>query len=174
MIALHPHPSLLPSRPMAVAAEVWRKGWTFRFRFTLEAPDGAVAVPEPAAIAERRDELWRHTCFEAFIGGHDERYVELNFAPSGDWAAYAFSRYREGMRPLEMRRAPRIAVAQEQGRLQLEATLSLREACGRSGAALGLAAVVEEADGRISYWALEHRPERPDFHHGDCFVAALP
>jgi hypothetical protein len=39
---------------------------------------------------------------------------------------------------------------------------------------LGLSAVLEEADGTKSYWALAHPPgDKPDFHHADCFAAQL-
>jgi len=37
-------------------------------------------------------------------------------------------------------------------------------------ATLGLSAVLEETNGRKSYWALVHRPGQPDFHHSDCFT----
>src|SRR5262245_21576802 len=49
--------------------------------------------------ATRGDELWRQTCFEAFVcvpPGTD--YYEFNFAPSTQWAAYRFTGYRSGMR----------------------------------------------------------------------------
>src|SRR5262245_28158613 len=58
---------------------------------------GDIRMP-PVATAERGDELWRHTCFEVFIGtssGSD--YYEFNFAPSTRWAAYRFIGYRSGM-----------------------------------------------------------------------------
>jgi len=29
--------------------------------------------------------------------------------------------------------------------------------------------VVEGRDGSKSFWALNHPPEKPDFHHDDCF-----
>ena len=35
---------------------------------------------------------------------------------------------------------------------------------------LGLSCVVEGADGSKAYWALNHPPEKPDFHHDDCFA----
>jgi hypothetical protein len=38
----------------------------------------------------------------------------------------------------------------------------------------GVAAVIEEADGAKSYWALAHPPGKPDFHHRDCFQLELP
>jgi hypothetical protein len=39
---------------------------------------------------------------------------------------------------------------------------------------LGLSALLEEASGRMSYWALAHSTGRPDFHHADCFACELP
>jgi hypothetical protein len=44
---------------------------------------------------------------------------------------------------------------------------------GRSWLA-GLSAVIEEADGTKSYWALAHPSGEPDFHHPDCFALELP
>ena len=41
-------------------------------------------------------------------------------------------------------------------------------------AAFGLTAVIETLDGAISYWALAHPAEKPDFHHPDSFILILP
>ena len=38
---------------------------------------------------------------------------------------------------------------------------------------LGLSAVIEGADGGLSYWALRHPPGKPDFHHPEAFVLEL-
>jgi len=38
---------------------------------------------------------------------------------------------------------------------------------------LGLSAVVEDADGELSYWALRHPPGKPDFHYTDAFALQL-
>ena len=38
---------------------------------------------------------------------------------------------------------------------------------------LGLSAVLEEADGAKSWWALAHPAEEPDFHAPDCVAARL-
>src|SRR6266699_5092857 len=51
-----------------------------------------------AAAATRGEELWRHTCFEAFVrASSGAEYYEFNFSPSTQWAAYRFSGYRSGM-----------------------------------------------------------------------------
>ena len=39
---------------------------------------------------------------------------------------------------------------------------------------LGLSAVIEQTDGRKSYWARAHAPGKPDFHHPDAVAACLP
>lgn len=38
----------------------------------------------------------------------------------------------------------------------------------------GLAVVVEETSGALSYWALAHTAERPDFHARETFRYPLP
>ena len=53
----------------------------------------------PVMTPARADELWQHTCFEAFVrAASGPSYYEFNFAPSTEWAAYRFDSYRSGMR----------------------------------------------------------------------------
>jgi hypothetical protein len=127
----------------------------------------------PVAAAARADELWRHTCFEAFVRpAPGEAYYEFNFAASTQWAAYAFDGYRRGMRATPEIGAPRIAVDCTPERFALRAALQLdRLPSGRR--ALGLAAVIEDESGRLSYWALAHAPGKPDFHCADCFTCEI-
>jgi hypothetical protein len=171
--ALTRHPATPCEAVDAIAAEVERgDGGRLLVRFHLSGPIGALVLPPPAG-PERADELWRRTCFEAFVRpGSGDPYREFNLAPSGRWAAYAFDGYRTGMRDAEDVLPPGIELTPTPQGLCLSATLSglppdvpLR---------LGLAAVIEEAGGRISYWALAHPPGRPDFHAIDCFAVELP
>src|SRR5512139_3820238 len=69
----------------------------------------------PVTDASRSDNLWQHTCFEAFVrASSGTEYYEFNFAPSTQWAAYRFSGYRSGMcvadeistPPMEVRSSP--------------------------------------------------------------------
>lgn len=136
----------------------------------------ALRMP-PTAAPARKDELWRHTCFEAFIAAAaGEGYYEFNFAPSGQWAAYRFTGYRSGMAAAAGIDTPVIAVQSDPDRYTLQVKLALDrlpdlplEAPWR----LGLSAVIEETGGRLSYWALAHPPGQPDFHHADCFAQSL-
>jgi hypothetical protein len=137
-------------------------------RFVLEADMSRILLPRTRPPA-RADELWRHTCCEVFVGLPDsEAYCELNFSPSGEWAIYGFVGYRRGMAPIEVRRPPRIAVRPTPRGLVLEAVTYLEELpMPRQGSPLraGAAAVIEEKDGRLTYWALAHPSALPDFHH---------
>lgn len=117
----------------------------------------------------RADDLWRTTCFEAFVRGRGDAYEEFNFSPSRQWAAYGFDGYRTGMHPREMA-TPRVDVEFNQGRFELRAEIaSLPRPLW-----LGLSAVIEEANGVKSYWALAHPAGAPDFHHPVGFVLELP
>lgn len=133
----------------------------------------------PAALPSGpADSLWEHTCFEAFVGVAGSRaYREFNFSPSGQWAAYAFSGYRQRDESLQFALGvPEIAVRRFPDRLELDAVLDralLPEAEAAASFQLGLSAVVEGADGSRSYWALAHPDARPDFHHRGAFTVNL-
>jgi len=87
---------------------VWLNAAEWRFDFTVLAPPSALKVPAPTAPA-RAYGLWKHTCFEVFLmDPNDGSYLEFNFAPSGEWAAYRFDGYRKGMRELEVKTPPQI------------------------------------------------------------------
>ena len=60
--------------------------------FRLDGDIRRIRVPSPG-VPRIATQLWRHTCFEAFIAMEGQpAYHEFNFAPSGEWAVYAFSR----------------------------------------------------------------------------------
>ena len=139
-------------------------------------------LPAAAASPARIDGLWQHTCFEAFVGTEgNSAYREFNFAPSADWAAYLFS--DERVRDVAAETAaslapPRIVTSRSRGAdvftLGAEVPAGwLPDAAERSWS-LGLSAVIESADGRLSYWALHHPAPRPDFHQRAGWAAYLP
>jgi len=133
---------------------------------------GKLRLP-PVGPPARTDELWQHTCFEAFVrSAAGPGYYEFNFAPSTQWAVYRFAGYRSGMAVATESAAPRIAVRSSARHFALEAVIDLSPL--PLPYRLGLSAVLEETSGRKSYWALAHPPGKPDFHHADCFTLELP
>jgi len=151
---------------------VHRHEGTLELQYQAEGEFENVLVPV-AAASRRTHELWRHTCFEAFIRcAGSEACIGLNFSPSGEWAIYRFSGYRQSMTAVEST-APRIFVHREDGMLRLGAIVeleALHELTTEGALELALSAVIEESNRRLSYWALVHPTTMPDFHHADGFV----
>jgi hypothetical protein len=165
-----------PVRALVASAE--REGDAgLRFRYVLEADLGALRVPSVRS-PRQADELWKHTCFEAFVTSplHGDAYRELNFSPSTEWAVYSFEQYRQDMAPVALPSAPRVAVTRSGSQLVVDVRVGVRgllpQEWRASGAKLriALSAVIEDESGRISYWALKHAPDKPDFHHAAGFI----
>jgi len=141
-------------------------------RYHLEVPENDLALPDPAE-PERTDGLWKTTCCELFLRQFDEPgYLEFNFSPSSQWAAYLFSSYREAGGNLDLE-TPAIFLDCSASHLALEATVELPQEWERTPLMAALSTVIEETDGTKSYWALRHPPGKPDFHHPDCFALTL-
>jgi hypothetical protein len=162
-----------PSRVESVEARIIGRddNW-LRLRWRVEGSQ-ALAVP-PFAGKGRADELWKSTCFELFLkplGG--EAYCELNLSPSERWNAYDFDGYREAMRERPFPREPECTMRVGSSFAIFDAAVPLA-GLPASDCAMGLTAVIEEEGGTLSYWALAHPHDKPDFHAPACFTVALP
>ncbi len=156
---------------LSLSVEVHTQAEGLRIHYSLQGHMAALRIPVPAAPVPT-DGLWQHTCFEAFVATDGEAaYREFNFSPSSQWAAYRFSAERERDAAAEAR--DRVLMTPPLIQLTPRSlTLTARVAASAlprspSVLTLGLCAVIEERDGRLSYWALQHPAERPDFHHRD-------
>ena len=143
--------------------------------YFMEGQISRLCIPKKSTPS-RVDGLWQHTCFEAFLAVKDAPgYHEFNFAPSGQWAAYSFQRYREGG-PLPQASDPQITQRVSGNCLELVALIQHASLPAPVNARLllALSAVIEDKNGVMSYWALKHPPGRPDFHHASAFVLEWP
>ena len=174
-LTLVPHPATPPAAPLKLWASVDHAAAlgaiaTTNIWFGIGAPAERFVIPR-ADEPGRADELWRTTCFEAFLRpAGQQSYREWNFAPSGEWAAYDFSAYREGMREADVTAPPYIRMEDNLTWWALGATIAVP---AETNWELGLSTVLEEKDGTKSYWALAHPGEKPDFHAPGCFTARL-
>ena len=170
-----------PATPTAVVRNLeakteWQDNGDLLIAYCLRGDMIRLRIPDECSH-DRVDMLWEHSCFEAFVGVRGElHYREFNFSPSGQWAVYDFSGYRQRTDDEKSIAPPRITARLFAGRLELEAVISSRTLPKNLAGAdweIGLAAVVESADtldGALSYWALHHAAPRPDFHHRDSFT----
>jgi hypothetical protein len=160
---------------IAAEAELTSRG-ALRCRYKLRGEVARLRLPR-AGGGRRAEGLWRHTCFEAFVRAPDNRdYYEFNFSPALDWAAYRFEDYRAGMTVAAVAQAPGLQVRRDGDGLELAATVHLAGLTPLGNARelhLALAAVIEEENGRLGYWALRHPSGNPDFHHPESFTLEL-
>ena len=162
------HPDSHSHAVRAIEVEVGREHAIMRVRYRVQGRLERLRIPQPRA-PRFADGLWRHTCCEVFVARDGApAYHEFNFSPSGEWAAYAFSGYRNGGLHDEAAR-PTIRVQTEAEAMELEACVP----CAAGKIAVGISAVIEEASGELSYWALKHPPGKPDFHHRAAFALEL-
>src|SRR5581483_5058095 len=138
-VSLTPHPSLPQGPAQSIAVCVALDGDLLSLGYKLCAPDNRVRLPPLRAVA-RADELWRHTCFEAFLRIPGEgSYLELNFSPSGEWAAYRFEGYRSGMRSDPEITAPQLQIDTTAG-CELRAQVPVPPRRGRTRPRVGASA----------------------------------
>jgi hypothetical protein len=165
--SLIPYPGTTGAPAESITVDIRREGDRLELTYLVR---GDTARIRPAAPGEpvRTDELWRHTCFEAFIST-DDGYREFNFATTGQWASYSFTGYRQDMAPA----AEEAVLTSLEGRgdsLDLGFVVDLPVSAER----LALSAVIEDVDGGLSYWALVHPSSKPDFHNARSFTLVLP
>jgi hypothetical protein len=169
----YPGASEPPGIAVTAAAELVGPA-VLELEFRLEGDLDLVRVP-PLAAGARADRLWEKTCFEAFVAeAVGERYIELNFSPSTDWAAYSFDGYRRGMRPVELAQVPLVRVDREPRALVVTVRVDLAAQCGAGWPwRIGLTAVVAAVTGKMSHWALAHPADKPDFHDAAGWTVTL-
>lgn len=139
--------------------------------FLLQGNMDDIVLPA-ASEPKRRDNLWQATCFELFWGEEGKtNYWELNLAPTGAWNVYAFTDYRTGMRQEEQVAEPIITTARTPDTFSLTAELEIADLhAARAPLRIGISTVIQHQDNRLSYWALAHPAEKPDFHAPQTFL----
>lgn len=169
--------SLKPFEPitdLVISGRAVRSQSSLTVEYTLTgALDNLKIPPTENEAPSRRDHLWETTCFEVFIGLPDAtRYWEVNASPNGDWNVYRFDDYRQAM-------------ASEPACTAVESTwlpltkgyyftleLSTKDWIAvDQPLEIGVSTVLETD--RISYWALVHPGQEPDFHRRDSFSLEL-
>jgi hypothetical protein len=176
-VALQCHPDSPCAAVKSIKTNIrWEDGRNLTVKYVLAGALDHLRIPVDRS-ASGADELWQHTCFELFVGAlNDAEYYEFNFSPSGEWTIYEFRGYRDGGRIHVAGFDPEIAVQRSADTLELSAKLCLSRLPGFQPdvyLSIGLAAVIEEDSGALSYWALKHPPGKPDFHHSDNFALQI-
>jgi hypothetical protein len=144
----------------------------FRLEYRLQGPLDQLVIPAKGSASSFRDELWKHTCFEAFLQDkNSSAYWEFNFSPSRDWAIYRFeserNRVEVDIKGIEL------VIQQERYPGELIMKVDIRPAESFNVGRVGLTTVLEHSDESRSYWALTHSRNKADFHAPESFIINL-
>ena len=174
----------LIAHPACAVPSTWRVSVVFErevasaaLKLRYQLPRFGLRLPKPPsspASSARVDRLWQHTCAELFVAvPGNPAYREFNFAADGRWAAYDFVDYREPAVGIAHILTPQISSELNDDAFCI--SVRLDAGCLPVAKALQFSAtvVLEDDDGRLSYWAAVHPDQKPDFHHRDGFVLTL-
>ena len=171
-LELQPHPASHCPDVQSIGVQLFKvesaTGVSLLLRYRVMGRISQLKLPPPASHPGQADELWRHTCCEFFVAKPGAKsYREFNFSPSGQWAIYGFADERLRDAEAITESPPALSFRNTEDEFTLEAELpwpawSLDRCNGHLHA--GLTAVIEARDGSLSYWALHHPSEKPDFH----------
>lgn len=165
-LSCHPHARC--DAVAAVTADLAIDGDVLVVAFRIVGAIARLRIPNAPLDPDR---LWAHTCGELFVMPADgSAYIEHNFSPNGQVARFEFSGYRERV-PASVHAAASVSATHDERTLVLDARAPLPP--GLVAARVALTAVVEDEHGALSYWALRHPSERPDFHHPGGFALSL-
>jgi len=164
--------------PVSLEADLAWRGLdapTLDLHYRLRGSTAALVVPAALQQPSRCDHLWQHTCFETFLAiPGEDRYWELNLAPSGAWNFYRLDGYRRNLRPEISCQAVPIQWRIEPELASLQAQLSLpAELAAAERLEVALTAVLERNDLELEYWALCHPAAEADFHRREGFRVRL-
>lgn len=173
--SLKPFPADVFIPDLEITAKITRNRHKLQIHYLLAGDLSAIAFVPPIATPTRQHNLWKNTCFELFLGiKNSTKYWEFNLSPSGDWNAYRFTDYRQGMEeetaitslPFEVEMRSRI------WQLDLEFdlnTIILPE----QDLDIGITTVIKTKKNQVTYWALTHPGKEADFHQRDSFITKL-
>lgn len=166
------HPSLTCQAISSISVTAcFREDGALQLRYQIT---GNPHLPAPQA-PDAADNLWQHTCCELFVASAGEAsYREFNFSPSGQWAAYCFTAYREQDQAFCPSLPPQTRIRCLADGFELDAVIPRELLPAGDTLEIGLTAVIEALDGSKTYWAQAHLAQQPDFHLRASFTLTLP
>lgn len=171
--------TLQPFKPtnidLKITGELARKNHTLTLRYVLKGDLEKIEIPRATDIPSRKDELWKTTCFEFFLGkSYSTHYWEFNMSPSGDWNVYRFEKYRKVMELEHKVDSLPFNILRDSNALFLGIEFNMD--CLTSidkNFDVSITAVIKQKDGNTSYWAAKHCGEEADFHLRESFLFYL-
>jgi hypothetical protein len=116
---------------------------------------------------KRADELWKSTCFEAFMAHPKQNaYWEINISSQGGWNLYHFTAYRQPQPPQQNFdfKLIELSTTATQVRAVLEHSLASKQLDA------SLCCVIKSKNNETFYYSTQHAGVKPDFHLRESFT----
>lgn len=163
------------TRDLSLHASLKNDGFFIDIGFALQDLKNLVEWNAPAIKAERRQELWKDTCFELFFSpSGSTNYWELNVSTQGHWNLFRFDSYRSPGYPnlSEETLVQQIDIETKKNKIHIRLPIKVL-GLEKSPLDVSIAAILKLKNGETSYWALTHLKEKPDFHIRESFILKL-
>jgi len=143
--------------------------------YTLSGDLSTVSLPVQITRPLRKDNLWKETCFELFFKDQQkENYWETNLSPSGNWNLYKFNSYRKDMNEERLIQNIPNKVSSSGTSYSINFQINCSSLFPvTTKLSIGTSSVIKLFSGQISYWALTHLNQEPDFHNSQGFLIVL-
>jgi hypothetical protein len=172
MIEFELTPFLNPP-PFQIRGEVLLGETSIMMKYILEGDFEDISFPLKSCDPIRKDELWKETCFEFFLGQFDSsKYYEYNFSPSGDWSCYQFLEYRSEPINEYLNFIPTVSSKQNAQCFTLSVNVPLPDNF-KFNRKLGISVITKDKAEKYCFWSLSHPRNIPDFHDRRAFSIDL-
>ncbi|MBC7429050.1 MAG: hypothetical protein H7336_10590 [Bacteriovorax sp.] len=145
---------------------------SYRLTGDLGSIDMGPETPKHARVLK----LWEKTCFELFMKGPGETYMEFNFSLCFEWNCFLFEKLRGPI--VEYKKIDLLKFDILLSNDVVHAIIEIDkkkfpDSFFKEKLLVGITSVIKEEDGRFSYWALSHKDIKPNFHDPRSFVGFL-
>ncbi len=149
-------------------------GPILKLQFEISNNVENILIPDRSNDPKRVIGLWESTCFECFIKNpNGESYYEFNFSPDGHWNCFYFEIPGKDLIECNNIALPTTEsnLDDENFRFSIEInTESMKDGFWSSKEMeFGLTTVIEDERNNLSFWAIEHHDDRPNFHNFSSF-----
>lgn len=169
--------SLVPFKQIAstldINASLTLNGSNIELEFVLIGELEKLLLSPIEEVGRRVIGLWESTCFECFILNNETlSYYEFNFSPEGHWNSFYFPKKKSPLKEAESFSGIKVRVSPSDQAYKINVSIDLY--CFIPGfwkegeMSFGLTSVVESDKG-LSYWAISHQDEKPNFHNFNTF-----
>ena len=174
--------SLIPfdiknSPPIKIATEINQTEEAIFISYKITGQLSIIDLGDGTPIHQRKLKLWEKTCFELFLKNQfHEDYIEFNFSPLFEWNSFYFAQKGSSLSELNTLNHMNIDILRSSEVFQLIVNIStndlpkhFQKKFSEGKMSAGISTVIRNKDESTSYWALDHKDQKPNFHHFESF-----